>query len=189
MKSRKKTLMTNVAIYASIVLIILGNGLFWKKFVARSRQKIVDTKAEIVSLEGQIKSVRAELSKRQQKKQTYEAETSRREAELAGYGNFLPKLATKPDTIQAIRDLIRDSGITIIRQEDRPLQAPGGGANYYTFDFSMDLVGEYEHIKVMLNRISQRSEIIRIRDFKVAQYDDPLHKMQASINFQTYFSG
>ncbi|MBI4872505.1 MAG: hypothetical protein HY814_13175, partial [Candidatus Riflebacteria bacterium] len=65
----------------------------------------------------------------------------------------------------------------------------GEGANYWTFNFQMELEGPYKAFKFLLLKLPRQQQIFRIQNFEVVAFDNPRHDWEVRLQLETYFSG
>lgn len=188
MKSRQKTLMVNIGLYVAIGIVVLFNLYFWKTYVTQSRGQILEMRASLDRLQKERDAKKIDLEKSNQKKQTYEAETESRRHELESYGDFLKKLSEKPDQIERLQKEIEELGLQINKVTYNPMSR-GEGANYWTFNFMLELEGPYREFKRLLYKLPKMPQIFRIQSFQVLNFDNARHNWEVKLQLETYFSG
>lgn len=186
MKTRSKTLLTNVAIYVSIVVIAGINVLYWKTYVGKSRAELSELAANIERFKAEKAAKVSELEKTNVTKRNFEEETEKRRQELASYGDFLRKESERPESIEKLQVTIEKAGIQIMKAAFNPL-AKGDG-NYSVFNFTMELEGPYVAFKRLLALLPREEQIYRIQAFDVLNYDNTRHNWEVRLALETYFS-
>lgn len=189
MKTRSQTLMQNMGIYASLFVLILCHVGVWGVVIRKARADQEANRKEEVRLSAMVSQMKQQKDRFEQEVNRTESELREREEELNGYGNFLPSLEKKSETVKQILSLVQELGLSIESQEYQNPTAGTGGA-YYSFEFTLKLKGPYQSFKMMLNKIPQTTMIIRIQEFTPTDFgrDNPEFHWQADVKFQTYFS-
>lgn len=189
MKTRSQTLMQNMGIYASLVLLLLCHIGVWGILVRNYTKEQKEKETRHTQLQAMVQQMKQQKDRFEQEVQRTESELREREEELNSYGNFLPSLEKKSETVKQILSLVQELGLSIESQEYQTPQ-PGTGGAYYSFEFTLKLKGLYQSFKMMLNKMPQTTMIIRIQEFNVTDFgrDNPDFHWQADVKFQTYFS-
>lgn len=185
MRSRRKTLGQNLAIFAGIFLVVAGNGYYWGKKVKTKEADLADLKKRIKSLESDRQRQESELRNAEGKVAQYSAQIAERRKELRGYGEFLPPISTRPDVQKFIYQTIEDLNISIKKTDDLKLT---NRPHYSKLDIRLSLRGSYRDFKLLLARIYKSERFIRITEFKVLTLEDESHQQSVNMAFQTYFS-
>lgn len=189
MLTRQKTLAKNIAIYASLLLLVVVHGWFWGSWVRGARGRQEGQSKQVLKLKGDVEKLRSETDNVKKELVETQAELERRRAELKELGDFLPPLSRKPQDLRTILNMIEGLGIRITKTDFPPPEEPAGGGKYVTVNFTLELQGQYKSFKQLLAKIQQTDMIIRISSFELKDTgrDNQTFDWRVIIKFETYF--
>lgn len=195
MLTRQKTLAQNVAIYASLIVLLAAHGWFWGSWLRGAKEKVTKLTKDLAGLKTTVEDLRRDTEKVKQEVEETRAELDRRRKELDELGNFLPSIKQKPTIIRDIMKLVElpedpSTGrrILITKTDFPPPEAPSSGGGYVTVNFTLELSGPYVCFKQLLARLPQTKMIIRISQFELKNPGkDAPYDWTVQIQFQTYF--
>jgi hypothetical protein len=195
MLTRQKTLAQNVAIYASLVVLLLVHGWFWGSWLRGAKENITKLDKDLSGLKTSVEDLRRDTEKVKQEVEETRAELEKRRKELDSLGNFLPSIKQKPTILKEILKLVElpedpatGRHITITKTDFPPPEAPTSGGGYSTVTFILELTGPYVCFKQLLAKLQQTKMIIRVSKFELKDPGkDAPYDWRVQITFQTYF--
>lgn len=190
MQTAKQTLALNGAIYGSLVALLFVHGAFFGLWVKSLHADIKTQGEKLRKFQQDLAGEREKTDLEKERVRQAVEEVDRRATELAGYGNFLPHVNQKSETLSKLLGIIEELGIKIVTQDfNRPPEPAPEGAGYLTYSFTLELTGDHRSFKRMLHRLQMMDTVIRVVEFAhndTGQVKPYLWKV--AVRFQTYFT-
>ena len=189
MLTRQSTLSQNIAIYLSLVVLLLIHAWFWGSWMKGAQVRSAKLTADLGRLKSEVEQLRRDTDSLKSTMEETNQKLERRAKELEEMGTFLPSIKEKSKIIGTILNKVETLGIRITNTEFPPSESSREGGGYYTVNFTLDLMGPYPAFKQLLEAIPKTAMIIRVSQFKVLSYgsDNPAYDWKVQIQFQTYF--